>query len=295
MPKSGDCMMSQFIDMIRANINKAIYVWGGQGQVATEERIRRMETSVDNANRAITLLNKRRAEGVDPILMFDCSGLIIWALQTMGLITYDTTADGLRRLCKATSTPRVGDFCFKAFSDGRANHVGIITRPGYVTEAKGRDYGVIETPMTGWVQYGVNPFIEEVDDVLKIGDKGLQVTYWQKALLKAGYTLPRFGADSDFGGETEAATKAFQSKLVIPATGMVDTLTFATMCNVLQGITSIDPAVKAELDAAKLKIASIQVELNNTKSLYSTTQETLAAEQARAQRLRDAIQTVTSY
>lgn len=285
-------MMSQFIDLIRSQIDKGIYVWGGQGQVATEELIRKMESDPVNETRAINLLNKRKSEGVDPVLMFDCSGLIIWALQKLGLITYDTTAEGLRRLCKVTSTPKVGDFCFKSFSDGRANHVGIVTRPGYVTEAKGRDYGVIETPMIGWVQYGVNPFItKEVEEVLQKGDKGDQVTYWQRALLKAGYKLPLYGADSDFGGETETATKQFQTAVNLPITGIVNTITFATMCNVLQGITSD----KAELDAAKLEIAKLRVDLNNEKTLFALTNDTLKAEQDRAQRLRDALIILKSY
>ena len=33
-------MMAQFISLIRGQVDKAIYVWGGQGEVATEELIR---------------------------------------------------------------------------------------------------------------------------------------------------------------------------------------------------------------------------------------------------------------
>jgi peptidoglycan hydrolase-like protein with peptidoglycan-binding domain len=121
------------------------------------------------------------------------------------------------------------------------------------------------------------------------------LSYWQKALLKAGYLLPKYGADSDFGSETEAATKAFQAKQLIPVTGIVNTLTFAYMLNVLQGITSVDPALTDKLAAAELVIAGLRVDLNNEKTLFSITNDTLKAEQDRAQRLRDALTIIKSY
>lgn len=259
-------MMSQFIALIRSQIDKGIYVWGGQGQVATEARIRSMETSTVNANRAIALLNKRRAEGVNPILMFDCSGLCIWALQTLGVIDYDTTADGLRRMCKVTTTPKVGDLAFTSFnSDGRAQHMGIVTRPGYVTEAKGRDDGVIES-MSSWTQYGENPFIaEEVDEVLQKGDKGTAVLYWQQSLLKLGIKMINdknqvCTADSDFQSGTANGTKIFQARVGLPVTGIVDTNTMTYMCNELQKITT--GITQAQLDAEKARAAAAQSQVN---------------------------------
>lgn len=60
------------------------------------------------------------------------------------------------------------------------------------------------------------------------GSKGPRVGQWQIELLRLGYQLPKFGADSDFGGETEAATRAFQIKNTIPNTGVVDRRTWET-------------------------------------------------------------------
>ncbi len=60
------------------------------------------------------------------------------------------------------------------------------------------------------------------------GSKGPRVGQWQIELLRLGYQLPKFGADSDFGAETEAATRAFQIKNTIPNTGVVDRRTWET-------------------------------------------------------------------
>ena len=46
--------------------------------------------------------------------------------------------------------------------------------------------------------------------VLRRGAKGTAVKTLQRALLKAGEKLPKFGADGHFGNETESAVKSFQ-------------------------------------------------------------------------------------
>lgn len=63
-------------------------------------------------------------------------------------------------------------------------------------------------------------------DGLSRGDYGTAVTAMQTALLAwdAG-CLPRYGADGDFGGETEAALTAFQAEAGLPVTGVYDEAT----------------------------------------------------------------------
>jgi peptidoglycan hydrolase-like protein with peptidoglycan-binding domain len=61
---------------------------------------------------------------------------------------------------------------------------------------------------------------------LSKGDYGTAVTALQKALLAWDATcLPRFGADGDFGSETEKALKAFQAAEGLPVTGVYDEAT----------------------------------------------------------------------
>ena len=69
-------------------------------------------------------------------------------------------------------------------------------------------------------------------DGLSRGDYGTAVTAMQTALLAwdAG-CLPRYGADGDFGGETEAALTAFQAEAGLPVTGVYDETTRKALTN----------------------------------------------------------------
>ena len=61
---------------------------------------------------------------------------------------------------------------------------------------------------------------------LSRGDHGSAVTAMQKALLAWDQKcLPKWGADGDFGSETEAALKAFQEVAGLPVTGVYDETT----------------------------------------------------------------------
>lgn len=60
-----------------------------------------------------------------------------------------------------------------------------------------------------------------VRPVLDNGDNGSAVTTLQKMLLAIGYKLPKYGADGDFGDETEIAVEAFQRDQKITVDGIV--------------------------------------------------------------------------
>ncbi len=57
--------------------------------------------------------------------------------------------------------------------------------------------------------------------VLRKGDNGSHVEALQHLLLANKIKLPKYGADSDFGGETEAGVIAFQKAVGIEADGVV--------------------------------------------------------------------------
>ena len=52
------------------------------------------------------------------------------------------------------------------------------------------------------------------------GMTGNDVKLLQENLLKLGYELPKYGADADFGGETESALKLFQQACGLDVTGV---------------------------------------------------------------------------
>ena len=61
---------------------------------------------------------------------------------------------------------------------------------------------------------------------LSRGDHGTAVTAMQQALLAwDAKCLPKYGADGDFGSETEAALRAFQASEGLPVTGVYDEAT----------------------------------------------------------------------
>ena len=117
----------------------------------TPKKVIQMETTTNNASRVL----KRVATCVSRFDMskaryFDCSGLVIWLLQQLGLIKTDYTANGIyNSLCYAISKKELkdGDLCFIS-SDGKKTHVGIYSTKYGVIESNGRDTGVIESEMS---------------------------------------------------------------------------------------------------------------------------------------------------
>lgn len=122
-------------------------------------------------------------------------------------------------------------------------HVGHYDGEGYVYEASGTIAGNIKTPITDkkWTYWGIyknldydeatpsepieiTPAKETPTDsrpTLRKGDKGEYVTLLQTKLLNLRYALPKFGADGDFGKETEAAVKQFQKDWGLKVDGIV--------------------------------------------------------------------------
>lgn len=95
---------------------------------------------------------------------------------------------------------------------------------------------------------------------LSRGDYGTAVRAMQEALLhRDPKCLPKYGADGDFGSETEKALKAFQTAAGLPVTGVYDEATRAAL-------TGVQPAVK---HALKVTGASVNVRsapgLNGTR------------------------------
>jgi lipoprotein-anchoring transpeptidase ErfK/SrfK len=66
---------------------------------------------------------------------------------------------------------------------------------------------------------------------LERGAQGPRVKAAQQALLSLGFGLPA-GADGDYGGQTEASVKAFQSSVDLPLTGKLDYATYQKLSEV---------------------------------------------------------------
>lgn len=115
-------------------------------------------------------------------------------------------------------------------------HVGVYVGNGEVVEERGFNYGCQLTKLKGrgWLHWYKLPFINYTnqtivetepegyklgDRLLKKGMKGEDVKELQNNLLELGYSLPKYGADSDYGSETVEAVKAFQKDHELDADG----------------------------------------------------------------------------
>ena len=91
----------------------------------------------------------------------------------------------------------------------------------------------------------------EGEDMLKKGDKGLRVERAQERLLELGYQLPQWGADADFGNETEAAVKQFQADQGLPEDGVLYAVDTAILFDRVGGSDDEGVLANARLDAIK--------------------------------------------
>ncbi|MBO0962394.1 peptidoglycan-binding protein [Neobacillus sp. MM2021_6] len=99
--------------------------------------------------------------------------------------------------------------------------------------------GVQPTPSTVDPIPVVNkPVPAATTTLLKKGSKGDAVKKYQQDLIKSGEQLPRYGADGDFGQETEDATKAFQARHKLSVDGIAGPNTLAKLAEVLKPKTT---------------------------------------------------------
>ena len=247
-----DKTLNGFIAHLKAAVaNGCIYVWGGQGQVATEAFIKKCESGSDETN-ALKLYRKRLAAGYNPanIKAYDCSGLGMFWLIKEGLCKSDMTANGMKGKCTIIQKSHIkpGDWAFRTYKTGskkgRAYHIGyIIVKNGKlkVVHAKGRAHGVVEEDLNFnyWDTYGRPSFFAaEIDTPeeqaehasfnrnLKRGMKGDDVRELQKLLNAAGDDIK---ADGIFGTKTRAAVKAFQERKKLKQDGIAGPLTISAL------------------------------------------------------------------
>ena len=65
--------------------------------------------------------------------------------------------------------------------------------------------------------------------VIRRGDSGAFVKQIQRLIIATGYKMPKYGADGDFGEETETAVKKFQKAVGVEVNGAVDKQTMVKL------------------------------------------------------------------
>ena len=231
------------------------YIWGAAGIMWTAARQAQLEKTTDSNRESGRKYGKKWIGH----MVADCSGLFVWAFKQLnGPDIYHGSNSIWDRYCTAKGElkngkrtdgkelkPGTAIFTYNKTKNNRG-HIGLYIGDGWVIEASGTINGVIKSRITisKWVEWGelkgVN-YETGLDDVItdpeenmtygtiRKGDKGPVVKYAQQLLMKAGYDLPRFGADGQYGAETVAAVKAFQKKNGLSQDGIIGQRTWAKL------------------------------------------------------------------
>lgn len=149
----------------------------------------------------------------------------------------DRSADGMFAYCKSlgmewgtidTMPDRIG------LAVRFAGHVGVYVGDGEVVEWRGFAYGCVVTKLNNrkWLHWYELPWVDYIETgnaqnkggvlgerLLKKGMTGSDVKAMQEMLIGFGYELVKYGADGDFGAETEVALKAYQTREGLEADG----------------------------------------------------------------------------
>lgn len=243
------------------------YVYGTYGDICTPALRQRKAAQYPAQKNNIMNVSKKW----DGKQVFDCAGLIKgYLFNALGVRydkQYDKGATGMfRDWCKEkngqwqTLPETPGTLLFKG-KPGDFPHVGIYIGGGQVVEAKGAADGVVQTAFKGggwnyWgqpdiIEYGNTGNTDETDrPTLKRGMSGAKVKEAQELLITQGCALPKYGADGQFGDETENAVKDYQLRENLTVDGVIGKNTWAALLNINKPIddeTELKPTDIREL------------------------------------------------
>ena len=160
----------------------------------------------------------------------------------------DKSANGMYELCKEhgkiSTIPEIPGLVV-----WKSGHIGVYIGNGYTIEERGFAYDCVKRKLSEgpWTNWGKLPasmlcYVEDAPQaVYKLGERELQkgdtgpdVKELQEALMKLGYSFPKYGVDGDFGSETEGNVKAFQREHDLKVTGVFDNTTYKALLAALE-------------------------------------------------------------
>lgn len=227
----GTDILNAWLNYLDANIGRGVYVYGAQGQKATEVGdveawIDRRSQTTEAAMRAWGYYQEKEAAiGAENIRFFDCSGLAMYFFQNLaGISENDASANTLYGGCEPVAREDLcpGDFVF-IDTNGRKSHVGYVGRNGKIIEARGSGYGVEANDFTKrpWTHFGRHKWLKDAIEKSNIAPPAdeletpdVDVKRLQVYLLSADIdALPTSGVDGIYGSETDKAVCSLIQRL----------------------------------------------------------------------------------
>jgi hypothetical protein len=262
------------------------YVYGGTGVVCSlAYRQARAEQYPSMAGMILGVAAKWDGKQV-----FDCAQLTSKAAQAVGLSLPSGASSQWRKVScwavRGTIDSLPADRVCILYHEGKSgnpmSHTGIYLGDGMAVDSRGHASGVLHTKLSSypWTHFGVleglyeGEVIVDTQPLLQRGAAGDAVRSLQMLLLAQAYVLPKYGADGDFGGETEAAVRKYQTDHGIAANGIVGEATWTALSAgpaadpgaVDDGEPGVEELTLAELDE---RIDALEVKIKALESRYA--------------------------
>lgn len=183
-------------------------------------------------NQRLTLYNQAKGVGFDPgkvttACETDCSALVRVCMAFAGIMVENFRTTNEAKVVLASGM--FVELTASKYTDGSA-----YLRKGDILVTKTQGHTVVVLTDGSKAEKNVPP--PETSSGYKLGERNLQkgdtgedVREMQEMLMKLGFDLPRFGADGDFGSETESAVIAFQKTAGIDANGVFNQATYRAL------------------------------------------------------------------